>query len=265
MRPITSVRQFDDDDVPISAVATDHEHEHEHDHDHDHDDDRDGGRVRAIAVVMAVAAIVVLRLALGDGYKSFVRVGMRWPLVASAIVLLAIIAADRFNSRRAVGHQEPHRHGLRPGIYLLIPVALAIAVAPQPLGSFAAERNNVVPSPTSPFPELIASAGPAPMTLLEFDQRAIDREGVSFGTARVQLTGFVMTGGSLRIARFRVACCAADGQAAVVALDGVDVRPGADQWVTVVGTFGGMQGDTPVLRVTDLRPISQPTDPYEPA
>jgi uncharacterized repeat protein (TIGR03943 family) len=254
VRPITSIRQTDDDaalEPDIDRVDEPDEHDHAHRR-------GDGDRELTIAVVMAVVAIVVLRLSVGDGYKSFVRVGMRWPLIAAAVVLVAIVAADQFAGRS-------HRHGLRPGIYLLIPVALAIAVAPQPLGSYAAERNNVVPSPTSPFPALTIGADPVPMTLLEFDQRALDRDGDSFAGASVELTGFIMTGGQLRIARFRVACCAADGQAAVVALGDVDARPRPDQWVRVVGTFDGMQGDTPLLSVTGLQPIAQPTDPYEPA
>jgi uncharacterized repeat protein (TIGR03943 family) len=240
--------------VTVTARKAVHVAEAEH-----HHGQGDESHKSLMLVLIGVVAVIVARLAIGGGYAAFVRVGMRWPLIASAIVLAGLAIAEL-----AVGRDDRHNH-IRPGIYLLAPILLAFAVAPQPLGSFAAERSNVVPSPTSPFSALDVSNSPVELTLLEFSQRALDRDGATLRDVSVRLTGFVMATAELRIARFRVACCAADGQAAVVKLDLASHRPAADHWVTVDGTYTGFSGDVPVLTVDRLEPIAQPADPYEPA
>ncbi len=221
-----------------------------------------------VPLLCGLVAIIVLRLSIGDAFRTLVRGNMRWPLIASAAVLIMFALASL---RRGDGDDHDdhdhddhdHAHGIRPAIYLLAPVLLSLLVAPQPLGSFAAGRTNVVPSPESPFEPLPVGTQPAEITLLEFNQRALDRNAETLRGVPVQLTGFVVAGDELRIARFRVACCAADGQAALVELRDVPVRPGPDRWVTVIGTFGEQAGDVPTLEVVDLREIRQPTDPYE--
>lgn len=228
-----------------------------------------------VPLLCGLVAIIVLRLSIGDAFRTLVRGNMRWPLIASAAVLIMFALAslrrgDRDHSSDHDGdhdhpadHDHDHAHGIRPAIYLLAPVLLSLLVAPQPLGSFAAGRTNVVPSPESPFGPLPVGTQPAEITLLEFNQRALDRDAETLRGVPVQLTGFIVAGDELRIARFRVACCAADGQAALVELRDVPVRPGPDRWVTVIGTFGEQAGDVPTLEVVDLREIRQPTDPYE--
>lgn len=144
-----------------------------------------------------------------------------------------------------------------------MPVLLALLVAPRPLGSFAAGRSNVVPSPTSPFSALDETGGAPELTLLEFNQRALDRDGRTLLGHSVTLVGFVVQGEPLRIARFRVACCAADGHAAMVRLSGATRLPAADRWVQVTGTFSGSVDDLPTLTVDRIDEISQPNDPYE--
>ena len=71
------------------------------------------------------------------------------------------------------------------------------------------------------------------MTLLEYGQRAFDHDGASFNGAPVQLTGFVVDGeaGGFRLARYQIACCAADATPVVV---------------RVVGTRGDAPGARPV-------------------
>ena len=224
-------------------------------------------------LLCGLVAVIVLRLSIGDAFRTLVRGNMRWPLIASAIVLIMFALASLRRGDSDHDHDDDdddddddnhdHAHGMRPAIYLLAPVLLSLLVAPKPLGSFAAGRTNVVPSPESPFAPLPVGAEPAEITLLEFNQRALDRNAETLRGVPVQLTGFVVAGDELRIARFRVACCAADGQAALVELRDVPVRPGPDRWVTVIGTFGEQSGDVPTLDVADIREIRQPTDPYE--
>lgn len=75
------------------------------------------------------------------------------------------------------------------------------------------------------------------MTLLEFGQRAFDRDGASFSGAAVQLTGFVAGAedGGFRLARYQIACCAADAAPVVLRVVGIHGAPARDQWVTVTG------------------------------
>ena len=61
------------------------------------------------------------------------------------------------------------------------------------------------------FEPLRGGADPAPMGLLEFSQRAFERDGASFRGAPVKLTGFAAgtDAGGFRLARYQIACCAA--------------------------------------------------------
>jgi uncharacterized repeat protein (TIGR03943 family) len=102
------------------------------------------------------------------------------------------------------------------------------------------------------------------MTLLEYTERAFDHDGASMRDATVELTGFVSSDGSgeFDLARYQIACCAADAAAAVVHIVGVASMPPRDQWVTVTGSYSP-GSDLPELAATSLREISAPDDPYE--
>ena len=104
------------------------------------------------------------------------------------------------------------------------------------------------------------------MTLLEFGQRAYDHDGSNFNGAAVQLTGFVAAAksGGFQLARYQIACCAADATPVVVQVVGTSGEPPPlDQWVIVTGTFhpGGEQ--IPELAATSIVEIEAPNDPYE--
>ena len=105
------------------------------------------------------------------------------------------------------------------------------------------------------------------MTLLEFDQRTADHGGASFGSTPVRLTGFVTPSSDaqgFRIARYQIACCAADAVASVVRVTGATgSRPTRDQWVTVTGPFHHSADGVPEVRATSLAEVPAPTDPYE--
>ncbi len=104
------------------------------------------------------------------------------------------------------------------------------------------------------------------MTLLEYGQRAFDHDGASIEGAAVQLTGFVVDGEEVgfRLARYQIACCAADATPVVVRVVGVAGElPPRDQWVTVTGMFKKGGEELPELAATSLVEIGAPTDPYE--
>ncbi len=64
------------------------------------------------------------------------------------------------------------------------------------------------------------------MTLLEYGQRAFDHEGASFDGAVVQLTGFVVgpQAEGFLLARYQIACCAADAAPVVIRVVGAHDR-----------------------------------------
>jgi uncharacterized repeat protein (TIGR03943 family) len=103
--------------------------------------------------------------------------------------------------------------------------------------------------------------------MLEFSQRAYEKNGASFNRSTVQLTGF-MAGpeeDGFKLARYQIACCAADAAPIVVRVVGIEGNvPAEDRWLVVTGTFrrGGSEA-LPELTATSIVDIDAPQDPYE--
>lgn len=226
----------------------------------------------ARATTVLLVGALMIRLAAGGAYAKYVRAGMG-PLLLIAGVLLAGLGL--FGVVRALRHRgqaaedaHGHHHNERIGWLLLAPVLALLLVTPPTLGSFGVARSVGV-SVTSGG-KVFAALPPGrtvPMTLLEYDERVADHHGTSFGATQVRLTGFVTPSSDaqgFRIARYQIACCAADAVASVVRVTGASgSRPARDQWVTVTGTFNRTADGVPELRATSLAEISTPVDPYE--
>jgi uncharacterized repeat protein (TIGR03943 family) len=223
--------------------------------------------------VLLVGALLV-RLAVGGAYARYVRVGMGPWLLVAGILLAALGAAGvvRALVRPRSAGAEPaggdHEHREHAGWLLLAPVVALLMVTPPALGSFGVDRSTVVAvgSGGRTFAALPAGAT-VPMTLLEFNQRAADHGGASFGPTPVRLTGFVARtadGDGFRLARYQIQCCAADAVAAVVRVVGAAGAPPArDGWLTVTGTFEPSADPVPRLRASSLAAVPAPDDPYE--
>ena len=234
--------------------------------------------------VLLVGALLVRMVLTGD-YLRYVRSGMGPWLVVAGVLLVGLGATGLVTAVRrrtaAVpaqdGHEETdahdgHAHGAqRVGWLLLGPVLALLLVTPPALGSFGVDRTAAgavqVRAGGAVFAALPAGGGPTALTLAEFDQRAADRAGASLGRAPVRLTGFVAApgdDGGVRIARYQIACCAADAVAAVVRLVGLPTTPARESWLTVVGTYRGSGPDgVPELSVTGSDQVPPPVDPYE--
>jgi uncharacterized repeat protein (TIGR03943 family) len=222
-------------------------------------------------LISVLVGTVLLRLVLTGTYGRYVRIGMGpWLAAAGAVVIVLGLVT----LLRALRHAEPvdahdhHRRGEggRVGWLLLAPIAALLLVAPPTLGSFGVDRGAKVDvrAGAPVFTPLVQSGEPVRMTLLEFGQRAFDHDGASFNGAAVQLTGFVAGAedGGFRLARYEIACCAAD--AAPVVLRVVGARgPARDRWVTVTGTFQPGGGEVPQLAATNVVEVPAPRDPYE--
>jgi uncharacterized repeat protein (TIGR03943 family) len=223
--------------------------------------------------ISLLVGAVLLRLSFTGTYQRYVRVEMGpWLAVAGVLVivlgLVTLLHAVR-DTRPVDAHGHEHQdEDVWVGWLLLAPIAVLLLVAPPTLGSYGVDRSATVDIRSGPssFDPLVRSAEPVPMSLLEFGQRAFDHGGASFNRAAVELTGFVAGAeeGGFRLARYQIACCAADAAPVVARVVGTAGDPPArDQWVRVTGTFRPGGGELPELAATSVVQIPAPDDPYE--
>jgi uncharacterized repeat protein (TIGR03943 family) len=223
------------------------------------------------ATLTTVIGILLTRLALQGTFRRYVRPAMG-PWIAVAGILLALLGlAVLWRHRKGEDDHSAHEHGGEAVAWLLLaPVLVLLLVAPQPLGAFSLDRTGSAVSVKSGggvFAPLDPATGPHEMTLLEFDQRAFEgTNGASFNGATVQLVGFVgpSTADGFIVARYSIACCAADALAATARVLGWDGPPPArDSWVTVEGTFEPGDETNPRLVAASVTVVPTPDDPYE--
>jgi uncharacterized repeat protein (TIGR03943 family) len=167
-------------------------------------------------------------------------------------------------------YHDDHDHGAGIGVgwLLLAPIAALLLVAPPTLGSYGVGRGATVDvrAGAPVFDPLPRGAGPVDLTLLEYGQRAFENGGRSLEGGRVRLTGLVAgpEPDGFRLARYQIACCAADAAPVVVrVVDGTRSTPTTDRWVTVTGSFRAARGELPELAATSVVEITPPQDPYE--
>jgi uncharacterized repeat protein (TIGR03943 family) len=222
--------------------------------------------------ITLLVGAVLLRLTLTDTHLRYVRPELGPWLLVAGLAVVALGVATLVWSLRHGDEPDPnahgHEHGVGPGWLLLAPIAALLLVAPPTLGAYGVERaaNVDISSGAPVFDPLTKRAAAHPMGLLEFSQRAFERDGVTFNEATVELTGFVAGAEErgFRLARYQIACCAADAAPVVVRVLGTaGDPPSLDQWVTVTGTFNPGGKEIPELAATSVVEIPAPDDPYE--
>lgn len=236
------------------------------------------------ALSLIVGAVLV-RLAVTGAHRRYVRVGMGpWLLVAGVVlVTLGLVTTVRALRRPGNAHADEahashdadahqhhdHDHGGERVAWLLVaPILTLLLIAPPALGAFALDRGTarVTTSGRSNWTPLTPTATPVTMTLADFYQRAYDGGASVFNDATVRVTGFVArtTGDGFLVARYQIACCAADATAAVARIVGyAGPTPPRDQWLTITGTFQSVGSDGPRLLAQTVTAITAPADPYE--
>ena len=222
-------------------------------------------RAASTVLTMIVAALLI-RISLTGEHARYVRAGMG-PWLLAAGVVLALTTALVVVGERTTDHQSHVHSGPRVGWLLLALVLVLFVVAPGALGSYSLDRTTRVDigrgAPS--FAPMDPQTEPVAISLLEFSQRAFDGGAESFRNNTLQLTGFIAPakGGGFTLARYRISCCAADAQATIVRVVGVDKPAKNDAWVTVDGTFDGTSGATAVLLAERVRVVTTPDEPYE--
>ena len=233
--------------------------------------------VRATTILLVGA--LLMRLSIGGEYARYVRVGMGPLLLVSGILLavvglVGVIRALRGSPHdRDIHHHDDHDHGHdhgsdRVGWLLLAPVLALLLVTPPSLGSFGVSRSTgvTVSSGGRVYSSLQPGPEPVEMSLLEYAERVGDHHGASFGSVPVKLVGFVSKtsdGDGFQIARYQIACCAADALAYAIRVTGTSGTPARDQWVTVIGTYQPAADGAARLQASSLTEIPPPRDPYE--
>lgn len=212
----------------------------------------------------------LLRLSFTGIYRRYVRPEMGIWLAVAGVLVTAVGLVTLVRAIRHDQQIDAHDHGdnVRVGWLLLAPIAALLLVAPPALGSYGVGRTNPVDirAGVTGFDPLPLGSPPVPMSLLEFGQRAFDRDGVSIAGVEVVLTGFVADSDDLGLllARYQIACCAADAAPVVVRVVDFEGEPLLrDQWVTVTGVLHPGGVDIPELAAEAVVPITTPEDPYE--
>lgn len=226
--------------------------------------------------ISILVGAVLLRLAMTDTYLRYVRSELGPFLLVAGLAVVALGFATLIRALRATPTEvhgdgdleHHHEHGIGVGWLLLAPIAALLLVAPPTLGAFGVGRaaNVKIRAGKGVFRPLDPTTGPVSMPLLEYGQRSFERNGASFRGAPVELTGFVAEAeaGGFQLARYQIACCAADASPIVVKVEGTTGdRPVVDGWVTVTGNFRPPEGDLPSVSATSVAEIPAPRDPYE--
>lgn len=250
--------------------------------------------------LLFVLAAMGLRLSLTDAFARFVRPGMRWPLILASLFVgylgfATIRRAWKSPGDDHAGHDHAgHDHGdgddddcgheHRPTVawLLALPVAVILVVAPASLGAFAADRSVQRTTQLSEAEgvNLGALPGPNPATglvelsLTDYSNFALFDVNQRLEGVKVKLVGFVASSdeapGGYYLARFTIACCAADAFVAKVGMHGDLPALADDTWIAVEGvwrptpqTAEGTRRFIAEIDVTNVTEVPIPDEPYE--
>lgn len=237
-------------------------------------------RVGRAAVVLGLGAVTA-RLLWSGAFGWFVQQRMRIPLLLATVVLLLFGAYELLG-----GSGEERRDpdamrrptGPAVGWLLVLPLVVLVSVAPTGLGAAAADRVDAFTptEATSPFGPIDTSAGPPPMRVFDFLERALWDQSRSLDGTTVQLEGLVVNDPDIddgfKLTRFMVSCCAADGIPLQVTLHGTGPVLEDDTWVVAEVVWRPPDvpyAETPGQWVVEADVVSitvvpdAPNDPYE--
>ena len=212
----------------------------------------------------------------------------RWLTLSGGILIvigvLVIVLGRRRGADDGHGHAGHGHHAARVGWLLALPLCVAVAVGSNPLGSYAAGRQNsqrVLPPGQFDLEQYLNAnsfGGQAPaLRNIDFVRASQDGDQRRLLSEHpVTLTGFVVAdpdgqGRDFLLTRFMIGCCAADALAVQVK---VPVKrgeaPEEESWVQVEGTLDLDRSpppdeslDPPVLAATAVRATDEPDEIYE--
>lgn len=243
------------------------------------------------STALSVIGVISVVGAVGGLYLHFVKPVMRWPIVAAAVLLIAVaviglMARERVGDRdesEAVApyesmddteHGHDHGRGPRIGWLLLVPFLLLGVVTPGPLGAFSAKRDSgrIATNGEAPLFEPIAGGDEdVALAVGEYSMRALYDDPKNLEGKTFSLTGFASTlpsGEGWALTRMSLNCCAGDAQAIKVRVLGASA-PADNDWVTLTGSWKPVSTSVddpatlPVIEASNLEQTSVPENPYE--
>lgn len=248
--------------------------------------------------LLIASGVVALVVGLTDRILTFLRPYMRPYLVVSGAVLLTVgvvgLLIDRRDHADDADHDDHADHADHAdhggehrasavGWWLMLPILVAVVVAPGTLGAWAADHQRgamfagVHDFDLGPYLRAHAIAGTVPeMRMLDFVTAAADVDDRQLlGETDVRLTGFTnhTDDGTLVLDRFVVGCCVGDAALLEVALVGnIDSAFADETWLDVTVRFDPTAsptgdaigvGEIPVATVLSVSEIDAPREPYE--
>lgn len=231
------------------------------------------------ALVLTLVGATLVRLTLTDAYLRYVNAWMRWPLLVSGVLLVAVALVRVLRPGEAPhedGQDDGHEghddgHVSRSAWLLLAPVLVVFTVSPPALGAYSAERSaNELPASAAEGAELPlpASDGPLEIDVVDFVVRVQFDEARSLVGREVVVTGFVSgdEDGNWYVTRMDMNCCAADASANRIMVTGLDAEdvPERNSWVRVTGEWDPLDGGRPTsaMAASDVEPIEAPRNTY---
>jgi uncharacterized repeat protein (TIGR03943 family) len=218
--------------------------------------------LRTQGVVLALLGGVCARLALTDAHLRYVNGWMKWPLLATAVVLIVLAVRVVLLSGKGEEERVPAASWL-----LLAPIVAVFVISPPALGAYTAERNSVDVAAEQEWEGVREGTA---MKLGEFQSRAQWDE--TLRDRQVTLLGFVTRdpgqGGGWVLNRLSMSCCAADTVGYQVRVEGVATPP-VETWVEVTGQW--LEPETTerprpgmaTLEAVDVQAAQEPAQPYE--
>ncbi|MGL5826705.1 MAG: TIGR03943 family putative permease subunit [Nocardioides sp.] len=238
-------------------------------------------------LLLTFVGAVLVRLTIGDQYLRYVNDWMRWPILVSGLIIIALsfayLAPDhgQVSSGDSVERGEPsvagHSHTPKVAWLLVVPVFVVFLISPPSLGAFQAERTlsagaeKVAPGPTSAQqPELspLPPGDPVTLAVLDYYVRVRFDQGRTLVGRSLRLTGFVSVDrqDNWYLTRFSINCCAADATPVRIRVLDAEAPP-RNQWVELEGTWTGDPEDAdraaPPIIATEINFIDPPDQQYE--
>ncbi len=230
------------------------------------------------ALVLTLVGATLVRLTLTDAYLRYVNAWMRWPLLVSGVLLVAVALARvlRADERSAdedgvTADEHLDGHVSRSAWLLLAPVLVVFTVSPPALGAYSAERSaNELPASAAEGAELPlpASDGPLEIDVVDFVVRVQFDEARSLVGREVVVTGFVSgdEDGNWYVTRMDMNCCAADASANRIMVTGpaAEDAPERNSWVRVTGEWDPLDGGRPTsaMAASAVEPVEAPRNTY---
>lgn len=160
------------------------------------------------------------------------------------------------------------------GFWLVLPIAVGLLVASQPLGTAALETKNILnqaPKTTSRW-QTRDPNDTTQWTLVDWASALWQQpDPTQLGGKAVDVIGFVYrpkdnTPDTAHVARFVVACCTADSSGVSLPFKGEGIAAfEADTWVRVVGVLRWAdlgKGREPFIEASSVTVVPRPATPY---